>query len=44
MSVPLKFLREGIRYDELTEEEKEQWDAIEWDEDGTVPTRSMPPR
>ena len=39
VSVPLKFQREGIRYDELSEEEKEQWDALEWDEDGDVPDR-----
>src|SRR5260370_6295207 len=37
VSVPLKFQREGIKYAQLTEEEKERWDAIEWDEDGTVP-------
>src|SRR5260370_5276743 len=37
VSVPLKFQREGIKYDQLTDEEKERWDAIEWDEDGTVP-------
>lgn len=37
MSVPLKFQREGIKYQELSEEEKEQWDALEWDEDGNVP-------
>ena len=35
--MPLKFQREGIKYDQLTDEEKERWDAIEWDEDGTVP-------
>ena len=39
VSVPLKFQREGITYDQLSEEEKEQWDAIEWDEDGTTPER-----
>ena len=39
ISVPLKFQREGIDYDHLTEDEKEEWDAIEWDEDGTVPDR-----
>jgi type I restriction enzyme R subunit len=39
VSVPLKFQREGIRYDELSEEDKEQWDALEWDEDGSVPDR-----
>jgi len=37
VSVPLKFQREGIRYDDLSEDEKEQWDALEWDEDGTTP-------
>ena len=39
VSVPLRFEREGINYDELSEEEKEQWDALEWDEDGEVPDR-----
>ena len=37
--MPLKFQREGITYDELSEDEKEQWDALEWNEDGTVPDR-----
>jgi len=37
VSVPLKFQREGIKYDELSEEEKEEWDTKDWDEDGTVP-------
>lgn len=32
VSVPLKFQREGINYDDLSEEEKEAWDAIEWSE------------
>ena len=36
-SVPLKFQREGINYDDLSEEEKEQWDALEWNQDGTAP-------
>ena len=39
VSVPLKFQREGITYDELSEEEKDQWDALEWDEDGESPDR-----
>ena len=39
VSVPLKFQREGIAYDELSEDDKDQWDAIEWDEDGEVPDR-----
>ena len=37
ISVPLKFQREGIKYDDLTEEEKERWDALDWDEDGNTP-------
>ncbi len=39
VSVPLKFQREGIRYDDLSEDDKEQWDALEWDEEGGVPDR-----
>jgi type I restriction enzyme R subunit len=39
VSVPLKFHREGIKYDELSEDEKDQWDAVEWDEEGNVPDR-----
>ena len=39
VSVPLKFQREGIKYYELSEEEKDLWDALEWDDDGTVPDR-----
>jgi type I restriction enzyme, R subunit len=37
ISVPLKFQREGIKYDDLSEEEKEEWDAKEWTEDGSTP-------
>ena len=37
ISVPTKFTREGIKYDELSEEEKTQWDEIEWDEEGGAP-------
>lgn len=37
VSVPLKFQREGIKYDQLSEDEQEQWDALEWNEDGTAP-------
>ena len=44
VSVPPKFLRQGIRYDDLTEEEKDDWDALEWDEDGDVPDRGRTPR
>ena len=37
VSVPLKFQRQGIKYDDLSEEEKEQWDAKEWDDEGNTP-------
>ena len=37
VSVPLKFQRDGIKYAELSEDEKEQWDALEWNEDGAPP-------
>ncbi|MDW7709488.1 MAG: DEAD/DEAH box helicase family protein [Deferrisomatales bacterium] len=39
VSVPLRFQREGIRYDQLSDEEKDAWDALEWDEDGNTPDR-----
>ena len=39
VSVPLKFQRQGIRYDDLSEEEKEDWDALEWAEEDGAPTR-----
>ena len=34
VSVGTKFLRQGIRYADLSEEEKDEWDALEWGEDG----------
>ena len=37
VSLTTDFLDRGIRYDQLTDDEKEEWDALEWDEDGTVP-------
>ncbi len=39
ISVPLKFQREGIKYDELSEAEQAEWDALEWDEEGNIPDR-----
>lgn len=42
ISVPIKFQREGIKYDALSEEEKEQWDALEWSEDGSIPDHVDP--
>lgn len=37
VSVPLKFQREGIKYAELTDDEKAQWEGLEWSDDGTPP-------
>ena len=37
VSVPLKFQREGICYADLSEDEREQWDTLEWDEEGHAP-------
>lgn len=34
ISVGTQFLRSGIKYDDLSEEEKEQWDTLDWGEDG----------
>ena len=34
ISVPLRFQREGINYDDLSEEEKQQWDELDWGEEG----------
>ncbi len=33
VSVPLKFLREGIRYDDLSEDEQADWEGLDWGED-----------
>ncbi|MEU3018027.1 DEAD/DEAH box helicase family protein [Nocardiopsis sp. NPDC007018] len=37
IDVPLKFPREGIKYDELSEEDQEAWDLTEWDDDEGAP-------
>jgi type I restriction enzyme R subunit len=29
-SVPIKFVREGIRYSELSDDEKEHWESLDW--------------
>ncbi len=36
VSVELKFVREGIKYDELSDDEKDEWDELDWgtDDDG----------
>lgn len=44
-SVPIKFVREGIRYDELSDEEKDHWESLDWGdraaEDGDAPTEVL---
>ena len=37
VSLTTDFLDRGIRYDQLTDDEKEAWDALEWSDDGAVP-------
>lgn len=37
VQVPLKFLRDGIKYDDLSDDEKDEWDELEWDDDSSVP-------
>ena len=37
LDMPTKFLERGIKYDDLTAEEQEAWDDLEWREDGEVP-------
>jgi type I restriction enzyme R subunit len=32
ITVPLRFPREGINYDDLSDEEKAQWDLLDWEE------------
>ncbi|MGJ4935185.1 DEAD/DEAH box helicase family protein [Bradyrhizobium sp. HKCCYLRH3083] len=38
ISVPLKIVRSGLRYDDLSAEEKDQWDMLEWGEDDVPDT------
>lgn len=37
VDVPTKFLRGGIKYADLSEEEKERWEDLDWSDDGQVP-------
>lgn len=41
ISVPLKFPREGIRYEELSPDEQEKWDELEWE--GKLPDGDVDP-
>ncbi|WP_290886836.1 DEAD/DEAH box helicase family protein [Arenimonas sp.] len=42
IAVPTKFQREGIRYADLSDEEKEQWESLDWSDDGTIPDEIDP--
>lgn len=37
VSVPVRFQREGIKYADLTDDEKDEWDEKDWDESGEIP-------
>ncbi len=39
VTVPLKFPHEGISYDELTAGEQEQWEQLDWNDEGDIPDR-----
>jgi Type I site-specific restriction-modification system, R (restriction) subunit and related helicases len=39
VDVPMRYPRQGIAYDDLSEDEKDEWDALEWDEAGEVPDK-----
>ena len=40
VSVPIKYPLQGIdKYEDLTEEDREEWDMLDWDEGGNVPDR-----
>ena len=34
ISLPTRFMREGIRYDDLSDGEKDQWDELDWGDTG----------
>lgn len=33
-SVPLKFVREGVKYNELSDQEKAHWESLDWGDEG----------
>ncbi len=41
ISVPLKFQRQGIRYNDLSPEDQEKWDLLEWED--KLPNRDIDP-
>lgn len=43
-SVPIKFVREGIRYDQLSDDEKAHWESLDWGDynaEGDAPTEVL---
>lgn len=43
INVPLRFPREGIRYDDLSEDEKERWESQDWGEESDEPPDAVAP-
>jgi type I restriction enzyme R subunit len=41
ISVPIQFPARGVRYDDLSEDEKDEWDVMEWGEDGAPPPQTV---
>jgi len=41
-AIDLQFPRRGIRYADLSEDEKSEWEEKDWDEDGFIPTEVDP--
>ncbi len=41
VSVPIGFPRQGVSHDELSEEEKERWDELDWGDDDEDPPDSV---
>lgn len=40
--VPVKFIREGVKYHELSNEEKIHWESLDWDDEGLIPEEINP--
>ncbi len=42
VSVPLRMQREGIKYNQLSDDEKDQWDNLEWEDEDGAPDQVEP--
>ena len=42
ITVPVLFPTRGVTYDDLSDQDKNEWDMIEWTEDGSIPARVEP--